>query len=377
MPVRPKRRNDEIYCRPRVENFHSGQAADLDRYLLHVERNTTAHPISDESELMLGTDGSTQRGGYHYTVVSFRQLAQVIAPGLSTLLPDLSGAVRRKGIGDDLLDAVQARRIFNDLVQLRFSQLSSYRLLRNETDKTIDGLIGHKHRSLENRTLLLAANDAVPDDVIFHAGSVIGRKVVLWYRSQHPMFSISLGDEPWPFFYGYYFHNGEATGTSVRGGLTVFTPIGTCLSPITKNHRVTHVGRDFNQRLSKMFQFILNEPVDVDQYHAGVDQLLETPLGYGSLDDRAQKNRERTIVRALGELGIPQRWAADCLNEALYVGRAGKQRRPVGRVDQLFASRTTFDLFCPVIRLARALPTNRREKIEQAAYKILIGKLEL
>lgn len=331
---------------------------------------------------MYAHDGTTKRGGYRYTSISFKQVAQLLAPGLSTILPDLSGDIKRKNVDEAMTDVHRAREIFNTFVTLRIPLLRTYRLLRNEDEKTIDGIIGQKHRSLENLTMLSATSDAISAvasrDMEFHAGLVTGRKLVLWYRSNTPMFTMDIDDTQWPFHYGYYFCNAESTGTSVRGSLTVYTKHGTCMAPFTKGSRVTHIGRDFSQRLSKMFQHILGADVPVKQFSDGLAKLLDTPLNYVNLDERGRRAFERKIVRALQEVGLPQGWAKECFNNTLSTGRVRPQDlKPSRNFKRLYESRTYFDVLCPIIRMAAQLPGSRREAVEQAAYKVLIGKLSM
>jgi len=364
-----------------MESFRRGQSTALAKYLTSVDRHTTICPISDPDELTYDTEGCTNRGGYRFTAISFRQVAQIIAPGLSTLLPDLSGTIARKQVDEEMIDEHQARDIFNKLVRLRFPLLSSYRLLRNENTKTIDGVVGQKHRSLENLTMLEAAGSAVAtltDDIEFYAAAVVGRKMMLWYRAKSPMFVREVSGKPWSFYHGYYFRNAESTGTSVRGGLTVYTRHGSCLAPFTKKSRVTHIGRDFNQRLGKMFQHILGPDAPVEKFQEGVDNLLSTSLGYAELGDKEKKRFEKDAVKALSNIGLPQRWASEIFETTLKVGSVDlADLKPLVDFNHIYATRTFFDMFSPLVRMARDLPSNRREGVEQVAYKVLTGKLEM
>lgn len=362
-----------------METFGPRQAQQLTEYLNGVERNTTICPITSPEELMYGRSGRTQRGEYRLTALSFRQLCKILAHGLSTLLPELAGVVARADIDDELTDFRRAREIFNGIVTLRFPLLRQYRLLRNEQAKLIDGVVGQKHRSLDNATMFERVNEAVQETasgVVFHTAVVTGRKMTVWYRHPEPLFVVDVDGQPWSFHRGYYFRNAESTGTSVCGSLTIFTRQGTCMMPFTKQGRVMHIGRDFQQRLSKMFQHVLATTVDAQQLQAGVERLLTTPLGYAELGDKARRAFEKEIVHNLSALGLPQRWAAECFENALTVGRADpRQLSPARSPRQVLATRTYFDVLCPLLRMARSLPSNRRESVEQVAYRMLTGKL--
>lgn len=368
----------EVYSKPAVHGTRD--ESELEKLLEATERATSLHKIADIEELKLTSEAVTRRDGYRYTSHSFRQLCQIVAPGLSTLLPDISG-MARKDIPEEEIDGVKALQVFNSLLELRFQRLSAFRVIRNEDERLIEGVVGTKHRSLENLTLLRQARDSIASGAAhphsFHAGVLIGRRMMLWYRNPAPVLSVSVEGIPWPIYSGYYFCNGEATGTSVRATMALFTSHGTALAPINKfGGRVTHIGRDFNRRLDKLFGALLSKEVPREKLVKGSQRLFAESLGYEDLDDRRRKSRSKAIIKALGEAGIQQRLAADILDEALERGYRGAAARPSYQTDKVYASRRLFDLFCSVVRTARQLPINRREKTEQAAYTLLTQGLK-
>jgi hypothetical protein len=370
-----------LYCRPPLKSFRQGEDKALERYLAEVERNTTICPIADPEELVIGPDGTTRRGGYRFTSNSFRHVAQLLAPGLSKFLPDLAGEVLRKDVDEEMLDAHHARDIFNKLAHLRFPALRRCRLLRDEKAKTIDGVVGQKHRSLENLNMLDATRSALESngsDLRLYAASVASRKLMLWYRACEPMFTRDIHGYPWSFYHGYYFRNSESTGTSVRGGFTVFTKHGSCLTPFTKQSRVSHIGRDFTKRLSKMFQYILGSEVPRQALATSVDSMTQTSLGYTATDDKERRKFKASFIKALGSLGLPQRWAGEAFEDTLAIGSLDMLgRQPLLLTSRDYAQRTHFDIFCPLVRMARDLPMAQRERVEQVAYKVLTGKFEI
>jgi hypothetical protein len=192
------------------------------------------------------------------------------------------------------------------------------------------------------------------------------------------MFVREVDGAPWYFYHGYYFRNSETTGTSVRGTLAVYTKQGICLAPFTKDSGVTHIGRDFNQRLSKMFQHIIGADVPVDEFTKGIDKLLTTSLGYVDLDEKARRAFARKAVSSLHQLGLSQGWAKEIFDATLKCGRVEpRDLKPYRDARRLFASRTFFDMLCPIVRMAVRLPSHRREGVEQVAYKVLTGKLSM
>lgn len=379
MPSYIKHRS-QLFCRPKAHTFLTDDVQRLERHLAHTERHTTAHPITDEAELLLDDDNKTQRGGYRYTARSFRQISAHLARGLCNLLLDVSGDLPRAGIGSELLDIRQSRRIFNDMVGLRFGLLGKHRLLRNEQDKTIDGLVSHQHKFLDNRALLDAATDGVlshKPDVGFYAASVISRRAAFWYRSREPLFKLDVDGRLWPFHYGYYFHNSETIGMSVRGGVVIYTPQGTCMAPMSRESMVKHIGKDFNARMNRMLQYTLETDLRTDELQEGAMRLLRTPLGYAGLDQQGRQNYEKRLKYAFRDAGVTRSLSYDYLDDALYVGRNAKRPSRMIRAERLFATRAFFDLFCSVVRLARRLPATQRELSEQAAHKMLTGNFTM
>lgn len=373
--------NGELFCKPTLVGFARGQAKDLERYLEEVERHTTICPVADPEELTLDHTGRTHRGNFRYTASSFRKIAQMFALGLSTFLPDLAGEVPKHMVDEDMIDAHLAREIFNNMANLRFDVLKHHRLLRNEKTKTIDGLVGQKHHSLENLTMLEQTDSAIASaapDMEFHGGSVTGRKLTIWYRARVPFVVREIEGEPWCFYHGYYFRNSESTGTSVRGTQAVYTRRGACLRPFERENRVSHIGRGFTQRLNKMFQNIMSTEFKTTCLVANLDKMLTEPLGYAGLSDKEKKKFRTHFKRVIGGLGLTKTWAGKVLDDALAYGRADptKLRMPLLSAKR-FEERTLFDVFCPLVHMSRDLPIIRREIVQQVAYRVLNGKLEL
>lgn len=368
-----------LYTKPPYHAFRAQQMAQLEKLLTESERSTTLHPLADTQDLQLSEDGRTRRGNYRYTSHAFQQLTQLLCPGLSKMLPDLSGTIRRGELPSHLYFKGVAQRIFNQVVDLRFPMLAQYRVIRDEHSRLIEGFVGVKHRPLENIDSFRQMRDAIEStapNAKFHAAVLSGRRLTLWFRNERADFQVTVGTKVTPMHAGYYFSNGEATGSSVRGAFALYTPYGVCLRPFKKNERVTHIGRDFSRRLNKMFRLVLSDATPLAELQAICQATLPISLGYADLDAKAAKERDHKLVRSLGELGIPQRIAVGALTDALQAGAEATQLQPY-QLSIGLASRTIFDLFASLLRLARRLPVNRREKVEQAAYLTLTGKLQL
>jgi len=374
-------KENSLYTAPPTQAFTRGTENKLEQFLAKMEKATSALPVVDPEELQLAADGTTKRGGFRYTSYGFRQVTQLICPGLSKMLVDLSGTIKRPNLDPKMYFPREAQYILNNALDLRGGLLSSYRIIRNEDSKLIEGLIGAKHRTLENLDSYRQMRDAVESlttDVEFYSGLVIGRQLTLWYRNKTPVFTIDTPKERVTYFPGYYFSNGEATGNSVRGTFAVYSRHGICLRPFKQSNRVTHIGRDFNIRLNKMFTSVLSEEISADKLEQGCNDLLDTSLGYADLDKQERKRRDKKLIRDMGNVGIPKRIAESVLGEALYVGsNEGSSVPPVYELNAVFGTRTVYDLFAASLRAARMLPANLREKAEQSAYQIMTGKMEI
>jgi len=368
----------ELYRRPKPQAFRRAEKQGLEQLLQKSERHTTIDPLVSTDELKLTTKATTVDRGYKYTYHAFIQMCQLLAPGLSTLLPDVSGA-QRKGLDEAHIDSRMAIDIFNGLVELRFSRLAGYRVIRNEADLQIEGIIGAKHRFLENNQLFQHAEQVLgrhDDPVNFHAGLVVGRQMMLWYRREQPFLEQLVDDEPWRFYSGYYFCNGESSGVSVRGTLAIFSKQGTCLAPIDEfGGRVTHIGKDFSQRLNRLFGTILSNEVPVDAVREGFRNLAQTDLGYGGLDEEARTERSSEITARLGDLRLSRRLADDVVERTLFQGKNPQPATPTYDWERVFRQRKMLDLFAVLVRVSRGLGLNNRERMEQVAYSLLTNGL--
>lgn len=371
-----------LYDRPGIQQFTSQDAAELSRTLKEMDNTTTTFPINSEIEFQLDYSGRTKAGGYRFTHFAFSQVAQLLAPGLSKFLPDLSGSVTLPDDREYLVDGGLSIDLWNRLVDLRFALFQHYRVIRNDKDSRIEGVVGHKHQYLENLALYEMANETLAThrpEVSFYAAMIVGRKLALWYRSRNPLFVLAVDNEQWPFYYGYYFTNGEATGTSVRGTLAVFSRAGLCLAPYDKyGERVTHTGKEFYQRLGRMFSTVSSKEIPEAELRKGAAALLTEDLGFQTTMTKPErKQQSRKLVHSLSHIGIPQNLAMEVVENGLVRGRAlGRasfvQLQDVSRV---YARRTLIDLFVPLMHIARGVDLTRREKIEQAAFEVLTGHI--
>jgi len=372
-----RRAHVPLHVRPTVNMFRRGQEADLAAHLERVEQDTNILPLMAPSELILGYEGETA-AGYKYTTLSFKEVCHIVCPGSKVMLNNLAGMTEKSRQNPELASGKMATDFFNEVMQLRFPLLESYRVIYNEKDQLIEGIVGSKQQILDNLTLFRQAQETIrtiSTDVEFWSAAILGRKMLLWYRKPDPLFTRRLGEDVVSFYPGYYFCNGEARGTSVRGTAAIYTRYGVCLGPYDEfGGRLAHIGRDFHRRLDKMFGAVLSKELPVEELEAGCDSMCRTPLGYANLDKKARQERRQQLTRSLAELKVPSRIGAELVEDAALLGHDTRQPHiPAYDTERVFASRTIFDLFCRVVKTARKINTRRREVLERAGYQMLRG----
>lgn len=370
----------KIYTTPRLQTFGPSQVHKLTGVLQQLDQDTTVHHLDDPSEFQLDHEGRTVKDGFQFTAAAFSQVAQQMGPGLSKFIPDITGTAVLPESRHTLVDATEAIRFWNHVVDLRFSLFQRYRVIRNVKTRTIEGLVGHKHHYLENLALYREACESIAvhhPNVRAYAASLVGRRLAIWFRSTSSLFTHQVDDEAWPFHYGYYFTNGEATGNAVRGTLAIYSRAGACLGDFKKyGARVCHTGKSFQQRLGQMFAKVIETEIPLDKLRVNSEKMMTQSLGFDPAWDKNQRNRHiRKLTHAVTVLGIPNTQAADVVNHALTSGRDRGQNAPTMRqLNILYSQRTLLDLYVPLLWTARETEISRREKIEQAAFDVLTGR---
>lgn len=369
-----------FYTQPAVQKFNREQEARLVATLRSLDNATSLTPANGPGDLQLSDDCTTRQGGFRYTAHGFKQVAGLLGPGVSRLIPDLSGT-RPRDIPEDFLDGQLAIRMFNALVDRRFALFTAYRLIRNTTDRTVEGLVSGTHQYLDNVSFYNCVSESLQQaqpTVQFYAATMIGRRLFMWWRDREPFNQLRLGGRSWPCYRGYYCCNGESAGVSARTTAAIFTPVGVCLAPYRQfGGRVNHRGRNFTVRLSQEFGRAFSSELPLEEWREKIPTALGASLGFlPDKDTKARKQRLSWLATHLRRLSVDYTIAQEVLSAALLHGRnvSNPDAAPGMPQEQLFASRKALDLLVCLLHTARRLDMSRREKLEQAAFHLLVGK---
>jgi hypothetical protein len=184
----------------------------MEEHLRLVDDSTLVIPPPSQRMLMMNEDGTTKTG-YRYTSIALNAVSKVAAPGLSLLLPNIAGTYKRSGHLDDDVSMREAVRIFNIVVDLRFSGcLADCQLVTNERTKTIEGFLGPKTTYLDNLSMFGLARDAtlgVYTSAKFCQGILAGRRMLVRYVLPDSIASVDSPEGSDDHYQGYHFSNSE------------------------------------------------------------------------------------------------------------------------------------------------------------------------
>lgn len=368
----------ELYRRASSRRFQPSEEADLIEALRTSDAATSCHPVESPRELQLDSDGKTIQGGYRFVVGSFAQVSRRLAQGLSRFMADISGVRRHRE--ERFADGLWARRLWNDLVDMRFGLLARFRLVRNDVDRTIDGLLGMRQTYVENvdfyGNAVEVLRQAVPG-LVFHAGSLLGRRMIVWLRDTTPLFRAEFGADSFPIYRGFYFGNGEVAGTAARVTNALFCRYGVCLLPYRRfGRKMRHTGKDVVPRFASHLLHSAQVILDAESLANHFRRAFGETLGYrADFTDRQKQKQARKLIHTLAVLGVPQGLAGETVADALEVGYdLPRGQLPAQR--RLYHQRTAADLFASLLHLSRRLDPDRRELLEQAAFGVLTNSLQ-
>lgn len=368
-----------LYVEPLSAKFAKGNIGEFAAYLAKMDATTRLSPPASVEELMLLPSGKTRLHGYRYTSAGLSQVMRPISHRGFSFLTDVAGV---DGVADgdpaefQLQDAIN---ILNNLIKARFNRLASRRLIRNEEQKLLDGMVGPQYAHMESAVIFAAIQEAAESawtPMEFYGGVAYGRTLTVWYRTQEPIFTANIDGQPQQFHAGCYFCNGEATSTSLRGTAVLFFRKGACLAPFKEyGRREVHLGRHFSARAAAAFRAVFAKQPDVERWKFRTEFVAKRSL---ELPQDVAKLHERRNYLAKKLADWCDKWhpqiTRDVVRDAIVRGgNNAEQRSGIEDSYSMNAKRTVFDLIAATLRASISLG-RRREAIDRLAFDLLIGK---
>lgn len=362
---------------PLSYRFNSSEEPELRETLIDIEKATNISPIISPNDVCINHETGLTFQGYRYTDVAFNQICAAIAPGLFQVINDITGQWRMPEDELRYFSGELAIELFNKLVRFRFNkQLPLMQFVKNIKEKCIDGVVGGRYRYLGNgdffnRTYLSLSNK----EYKFHEALLYGRHLVIRYAARTTQYVIA--DEL--YTHGFHFANSEIGGKSVRGAITLIREkTSDCaLGPYfgKEGGRVIHSGREFEKKLHSLLEEIIKRIPRYAEIIDGGKAICDKLIGFGGSDQMKVVKRLTTF---LTRHRMTQVLAQRIISRTISRGRDDED----SNIDVLYEEmleiakgRSYYDLFVTIMREAYNLPIDQREKAEQLAYSILIGKL--
>ncbi|NDD54987.1 hypothetical protein EBZ39_14185, partial [bacterium] len=161
-------------------SFAANQLEECRKFLEMRSASTESVPVVEESQLIMGPDGSIVENGYRFNAIGFRALASVLSVGLAQLFNELSGEnvrqVRTTTRGTDIAAAVS---IYNTTLRVRFDALRERTLLVNHRERSVEGFLGLDHRMLDNSVFMETVSNELYDkqpQAEFFRAELLGRE---------------------------------------------------------------------------------------------------------------------------------------------------------------------------------------------------------
>lgn len=354
--------------------FAAQHEAQCHEFLVQRAANTEIVPIVDESQLMLAADGRIAETNYKFNVLGFSAVCAAMAPGLSNLFQDLSGALRRK-ISDGLFYNLPAAvSVYNTTLRLRFEMLKERSLLIDHGERAICGFLGLDHKLLTNDVFFSVIQEELPArqaSAVFYRAEIAGREVKIYYIDNDSR-SQSIHPNPaYKFARGWYFVNREDAGHAIRAVPCIFNKFGVALSGSNKKNRLSHIGSDLVGRTTSLVAQAAAADLDMTVLRKNVRTLCMRSLEFSEKKEEMAAATAR-LINMLQSRGIARQDAKSIVQTA---ATAGADLEPADPLDlytnKILRSRNMFDLFCAALRFSRGQPTIARERIQFAAMRLL------
>jgi len=368
-----------IVVEPTLVRFKSHEQDELYRACCELDDATVIEPVNDVTDVLLRDDG-TRKDGLKFSRNALVQLCERISPGLSSLAQDIAGLKRRIGAYDEVIDPRLACRIINSCAKLRFrikDGVYTRQLIIHAPSGVVDGVVGPKYKYLAHRTLyetvdeLLASAD-IPSS--FDSAVLCGRHMSMNWIVEGNLFSLSNGDE---YQGGYYFSNSEGGGAGVHAAASI-SMVGTDMRCVSELRSVSHTGKSFNKRLGDLLVGVLVcGDARVAQLRERCAAMLVKPLGVFDEDKhQVNRTRQRVLINLLVSQGLDSAAAKSVVNWVIY-GEATDEHDFIVQKMLNVQDRCVYDVLVWLMRYAATCQSMLRERVERAAFDLLMGNFDL
>lgn len=357
--------------------FLQGQETDMEKFLVEQHAATRMVPVLEPRDAMLGHD-ATIKGRYRLSATAFSQICYRLGRGMSIYLPDLA-----KSGPDGLSVAIEA---YNRTVALRFKdRLDSQRFVVDESTGVIEGLVGSRYAHISNYDLFRRSRAFIATarlGVTFSEGMLTGRRFMMRFCSETPVFEIKReGEVAEPFFGGLHFSNSEVGNCAIRGTTVIVRQIcaNGAISSYSEGSKLVHVRNDkFELRFQKLLDTVNKKAKQYTVLKDGICRMMNTSLGLGRNKD-SHRERIAVLVNKLNRQGLSKTVTKRILSRTLLCG--SYDLRPLSLVSVAgvptadYQRRTEFDLFNAITFEAKGLAVESRESAEHIGHKMVLGQL--
>jgi hypothetical protein len=368
-------RHSNIFAPVTALVFAAHQLDDLRAYLARRSEHTDTITISDVEQLLMAGDGRLAENGYRFNILGFQSLAGGVSRGLGALFADLAGQYLSPGNREVECNVTAAIGVYNTAVRARIDALRERTLLVNHQERVVEGFLGLNHRRVDNSVFI----DTVIDEVKakqskaeFYRAELVGRELRLFYIDPKSKRKDIYSDPRHTVVAGWSFENCEDRGKAVNAGGCLLTRFGVALEKPGTSSKLNHVGADIIGRTALLIGRAVTSELDMLAVAAQFAKLQSIPLELVDDPEKFEKAAVKWIL-FLTRFGIRRDDAKVIVRNAAMVGADCEPRDPVEVYTRsVLGSRTAYDLFCSMLRFARTEPPISRNRLQQAAMRMLL-----
>lgn len=355
--------------------------------LRELNANTRNIVLDKPNDISLDSFARLQ-GRYVLSSSALSSLCSKLLPGLAQAVNNLAGlGLNPSDVAvSPLHSTALALKWINDIIKIRFSKIKGYSIVVDTALNRVEGIVGRKYAFLPNIELYDRANAFIATGrrrVAFSSATLVGRRLMLDYRDQSPLFQVPKArdnDGTESFYGGFHFANSETGDCSIRASAALIRQIGgtKSISEFSDGSKIAHVkGRAFNTRFADLLNRVTVKAEEAAKYCDGIKRLMQQSLGLGN-SLVAHNARLKQLERRLAKAGLKSDFCSAVLKHVLVHG-SYKTDKILPEQEPLtsYASRNAFDLYNALSYRARRHSPEEQELAEQAAFKLLTGTLSL